>query len=603
MAESGRLRDRGRLPRLLCSAAMPFDPQASFGKALFFGEILEDQLFPYPEMEREEKETVRSLVDAVSRYLATVDGAKLDRAGEMPADLLQNMRDLGLFGLIVPQEYGGIGLGNTGYARVMEEVAGWDGSIAVTVGAHSSIGFKGLLLFGSDEQKGRYLPRLATGETIAAFCLTEPGSGSDAFSIRTRAQKSADGSHYVLNGEKLWITNGGIAGFFTVFAKTTPDSPGEKGHISAFIVTRDLAGVTSGPHEDKMGIRASSTTTVGFDDVKVPKENLLGEEGKGFKIAMSILNHGRTGLGAGAVGGQKKLLQLATAHANERKQFGKPIGSFGLVKDKIGRMVTRLYASESLVYLVSATIDRGGVDYALEGAADKVFNSESLWTAADEALQIAAGMGFMREQPYERILRDTRINRIFEGTNEILRLYVGLTGVQKPGEYLQGLGKDLANALNDPIKSLGVLRDYGMRKVRQTLPYGRTQITRAHEALRKQVANVEDAVQELASMSETLLRRHGRQIVEKQFATRRLADVAIDLMAMLAVIARTTAIIDRRGAEGAQNELTMALAFCTDAHHRVHQNFHAASHNNDEEIKAIADHTLQAGKYENDILG
>jgi len=278
---------------------MPFDPQASFGKALFFGEILEDQFFPYPEMDPEEKETVRTLVDAVSKYLATVDSTKLDRLGEMPEELLRNMRELGLFGLIVPQEYGGIGLGNTGYARVMEEVAGHDGSIAVTIGAHSSIGFKGLLLFGTAEQMQRWLPKLATGETIAAFCLTEPGSGSDAFSIRTRAEKSGDGSHYLLNGEKLWITNGGIADFFTVFAKTTPDTPGSRGHISAFVVTRDLGGVTSGPHEDKMGIRASSTTTVRFDDVKVPKENLLGEEGKGFKIAMSILNHGRTGLGAG----------------------------------------------------------------------------------------------------------------------------------------------------------------------------------------------------------------------------------------------------------------------------------------------------------------
>src|SRR3954453_19901151 len=424
---------------------MPFDPQASFGKALFFGEILEEQIFPYPEMEPEEKETVRSVVDAVSKYLSTVDGAKLDRAGEMPKELLQNMRDLGLFGLIVPQEYGGIGLSNTGYARVMEEAAGWDGSVAVTIGAHSSIGFKGLLLFGNEEQKERYLPKLATGETIAAFCLTEPGSGSDAFSIRTRAVKSADGSHYLLNGEKLWITNGGIADFFTVFATTTPDAPGRRGHISAFIVTRDLPGVSSGPHEDKMGIRASSTTTVRFDDVKVPRENLLGEEGKGFKVAMSILNHGRTGLGSGAVGGQRRLLQAAIAHATERKQFGRPIASFGKIKEKLGRMATNLYVSEALCYFVSSIIDRGGQDYSVEGAASKVFNSEALWTAADEALQIAGGMGYMREQPYELAVRDARINRIFEGTNEILRLYIGLTGLQKPGEYLKGLGKELAH--------------------------------------------------------------------------------------------------------------------------------------------------------------
>ena len=581
---------------------MPFDPQASFGKSLFFGDILEDQLFPYPQMDADSRETVREIVTATGKYMAGIDTTRLDRTGEMPADLLQSLRDLGLFGLIVPQEYGGIGLTNTGYARVMEEVASWDGSVAVTLGAHSSIGFKGLLLFGTDAQKRKWLPKLATGEMIAAFCLTEPGSGSDAFSIRTRAVKSADGSHYVLNGEKIWITNGGIADFFTVFAKTSPDTETQKGKITAFAVTRDLGGVTHGPHEDKMGIRASVTTTVRFDDVKVPAENVIGEEEKGFKVAMSILNHGRTGLGAGCVGGQKRLLQLASEHAQTRKQFGRPIGSFGLVKEKLGRMAMRCYASESLCYVVSATIDRSGVDYSVEGAATKVFNSEALWVAADQALQIAGGMGYMREQPYERVVRDVRINRIFEGTNEILRLYVGLTGVQKPGEFLQGLGKDLANSLNDPIKSLGLLRDYGRRKVRQTLPYGRTQITRAHESMRKQVANMEDAVQELASLTESVLRRHGRQIVEKQFATRRLADVAIDLMAMLAVISRTSSLIQRRGLAACENELNIALAFCTDAHHRVQQNFHAASHNNDEEIKAIADRALATGKYENDIL-
>src|SRR5467141_4287708 len=579
---------------------MPFDPNASFGKSLFFGEILEDQLFPYPEMPRDQVELVAPICETIDRYMGGIDSRKLDREGEFPPEVLQSLRDIGLFGLIVPEEHGGLGLSNSGYARVMQQVSMYDVSIAVTLGAHSSIGFKGLLLFGNEAQKRRYLPKLATGETIAAFCLTEPGSGSDAFSIKTSARR--DGDFYILNGQKLWITNGGIADFYTVFAKTTPDTPEQKGKITAFIVTRDLGGITHGPHEDKMGIRASNTTAVFFDNVRVPAANVLGEEGKGFKVAMSILNHGRTGLGAGAVGGQKRLLQLASEHASTRKQFGRPIGSFGMIKEKLGRMAMRCYASESLCYLVSSTIDRGGVDYSLEGAATKVFNSEALWTAADEALQIAGGMGYMREQPYERVVRDTRINRIFEGTNEILRLYVGLTGVQRPGEFLQGLGKDLANALNDPIKSLGVLRDYGRRKVRQTLPYGRTQITKAHETMRKQVANVEDAVQELASLTESVLRRHGRQIVEKQFATRRLADVAIDLIGMLAVISRTSAIIERRGVAKSENELNMALAFCTDAHHRVHQSFHAASHNNDEEIKSVADHSLEVGKYENDIL-
>ena len=581
---------------------MPFDPQASFGKSLFLGEILEDQIFPYPEMDPDMQETVGPMVEAIDKYLGSIDSAKLDRASELSPELLASLKELGLFGLLVPEEHGGLGLDNSSYARVMEQIAGWDASVAVTLGAHTSIGFKGLLLFGTPEQKAKYLPRLATGELVAAFCLTEPGSGSDAFSIKTRAEKSADGTHYVLNGQKLWITNGGFADYFTVFAKTTPDTPGQKGKITAFIVTRDLGGITNGPHEDKMGIRASSTTSVYFDNVKVPVENVIGEEGKGFKVAMSILNHGRTGLGSGAVGGQKRLLKLAIAHAQERKQFGRTIGSFGLVQDKLGRMAINLYVSESLCYLVSAAIDRGGVDYSLEGAATKVFNSEALWTAADEALQIAAGMGYMREQPYERAMRDARINRIFEGTNEVLRMYVGLTGIQKPGEYLQGLGKELSHALEEPIKSFGMLRDYAVRKARQTLPYDRAQITKAHESMREQVTAIEDAVQALASLCETTLRKHGKAIVEKQFATKRIADIAIDLLAMCAAVSRTSSLIAKRGVDGATNELNMTYAFCADAKRRIRGNLRSAVKNNDEAIKAVAAHVLAAGKYENDIF-
>ncbi len=581
---------------------MPFDPRASFGKSLFLGEILEDQIFPYPQVDPDSQETVGAMIEAIDRYMASVDSAKLDRAGEFPEGMLDSLKELGLFGLLVPEEQGGLGLDNSGYARVMEQLASWDGSVAVTAGAHTSIGLKGLLLFGTPAQKAKYLPRLATGEMVAAFCLTEPSSGSDAFSIKTRAEKSADGSHYLLNGQKLWITNGGFADFFTVFAKTTPDAAGQKGKITAFAVTRDLGGVSNGPHEDKMGIRASSTTAVYFDNVKVPVENVIGEEGKGFKVAMSILNHGRTGLGSGAVGGQKRLLQQAIAHAQERKQFGRPLSSFGLIQDKLGRMAINLYVSESLCYLVSATIDRGGVDYSLEGAATKIFNSEALWTAADEALQIAAGMGYMRDQPYERALRDVRINRIFEGTNEVLRIYVGLTGIQKPGEYLQGLGRELSHALDAPIKSFGVLREYAVRKARQTLPYDRAQISKAHESMREQVAAVEDAVQALASLCETTLRKYGKEIVEKQFATKRIADIAIDLLAMCAAISRTSGLIASRGLEGATNELNMTYAFCADAKRRIRGNLRSAVKNNDEAIKAVADHVLAAGKYTNDIF-
>src|SRR5947209_360519 len=586
---------------------MPFDPNASFGKSLFFGEILEDQLFPYPEMPRDQAELVAPICETIDRYMAGIDTRKLDREGEFPAELLQSLKEMGLFGVIVPEEHGGLGLSNSGYARVMQQVSSWDGSIAVTLGAHSSIGFKGLLLFGTDEQKRRYLPRLATGELVAAFCLTEPGSGSDAFSIKTSARR--EGDHYLLNGQKLWITNGGVAGFYTVFAKTTPESPGQKGKITAFIVTRDLGGITHGPHEDKMGIRASNTTAVYFDNVRVPAANVLGEEGKGFKVAMSILNHGRTGLGAGAVGGQRRLLQLAVAHATERKQFGRPIASFAKVKEKLGRMATNLYVSESLVYLVSTTIDRGGADYSVEGAATKVFNSEAVWTAADEALQIAGGMGYMREQPYERAVRDARINRIFEGTNEILRQYIGLTGLQKPGEYLKGLGKELAGAMRDPIKSFGLLRDYAVRKARQsvpmqTVPYGRNpQVTKAHPALQEQVIYLEDAVQSLSALCESSLRKHGGNIIKQQIQVSRIADIAIDLLALSVTLARTTKIIEQRGLEKAKNELSMTYTFYSDARTRIRSNLRGSTgRNNDDAIQHVADAAVAAGGYQNDFM-
>src|ERR1700730_9276353 len=562
---------------------MPFDPNASFGKSLFFGDILEDQLFPYPEMPRDQAELVQPICETIDKYMAEIDTRKLDRVGEFPPELLQSLKEMGLFGMIVPEEHGGLGLSNTGYARVMQQVASWDASIAVTLGAHSSIGLKGLLLFGTAEQKRRVLPKLGSGEMIGDF--------------------------YILNGQKPWIRNGVVADFYTVFAKTTPDTGDQKGKITAFVVTRDLGGVTSGPHEDKMGIRASNTTAVYFDNVRVPAANVLGEEGKGFKVAMSILNHGRTGLGAGAVGGQRRLLELAVAHATERKQFGRPLVSFGKIKEKLGRMATNLYVSESLCYFVAATIDRGGVDYSVEGAATKVFNSEAVWNAADEALQIAGGMGYMREQPYEQAVRDSRINRIFEGTNEILRQYIGLTGLQKPGEYLKGLGRDLSNSLKDPIKGFGLLRDYAVRKARQTVPmqsvpYGRTpQISKAHPALQEQVIYLEDAVQSLAGLCETSLRKHGRNIVEQQLQVSRIADIAIDVLALSATLARTSRIIEQRGLEKSKDEISMTYTFYSDARTRVRSNLRASTgHNNDEAIQHVADAVAASGGYQNDIL-
>ncbi|HLN48772.1 MAG TPA: acyl-CoA dehydrogenase family protein, partial [Steroidobacteraceae bacterium] len=314
------------------------------------GRIVEEDLFPYPRLRDKDREVLGMMLEAIDQFLTPKhrDFNQWDREAAQPAEFIQGLRDLGLFGLIIAEEHGGLGLSNAGYARVLSQSSSHDSSVSLTIGAHSSIGMKGILLFGTAEQRARYLPKLASGEMIAAFCLTESGSGSDAASIRTHAEKNPDGT-WTLNGEKIWITNGGIADLYTVFARTASGA----GKISAFLVEARWPGVSHGPHEDKMGIRASSTTTVSFADVRVPPENVLDAEGKGFKVAMSILNNGRTGLGGGAVGGMKALIGLAAEQAQARRQFGQPVGDFELIREKISQMTLECFAAESVVWMVA----------------------------------------------------------------------------------------------------------------------------------------------------------------------------------------------------------------------------------------------------------
>ena len=444
----------------------------SFAKNLFFGEILEENLFPYPAMRERDRDMLTAMVDAIDHFLGDkhADFKQWDRDAHQPAEFIQALRDMGLFGLIIPEQFGGLELSNAAYARVLGQTSSHDSSVSLTIGAHSSIGMKGVLLFGTPDQKSRYLPKLASGEMIAAFCLTESGAGSDAASVRTKASRNADGS-WTLSGEKIWITNGGIADLYTVFAKT--DTP--EGKMTAFVVEAKWPGVSHGPHEDKMGIRASSTTTVAFADVHVPAENVLGEVGKGFKVAMAILNNGRTGLGGGAVGGMKALIRLATAQAKERKQFGQPIAEFGLVREKIAQMTIDCFAAESAVWMVAHYIDSGCADYSVEAAMSKVFASDAIQRAAHEALQIAAGNGFMREFPYEQVTRDSRILSIFEGTNEILRLYIALSGLKDVGATLSGLKVGVRQHLQRP--------DQGLRRTQQLR---RTPCARNHRLRHRQ---------------------------------------------------------------------------------------------------------------------
>jgi acyl-CoA dehydrogenase family protein 9 len=575
---------------------MPPVIEQSFTKALFHGVIAEDMIFPYPEMPAEDRENTALILESVRRYFAaSVDSAKIDREHEIPPAVLDGLKALGLFGLQVSTEHDGIGLSAAAYARVMQEVGGRDPAIAVMLGAHQSIGLKGILLFGTPEQKQRYLPKLATGEWTAAFALTEPSAGSDAAAIKTRAEPTADGTAYMLNGSKVWITNGGTADVFTVFARTSAVQEGAKPRITAFIVERSM-GVKNGPPEHKLGIRGSSTTELFFDDVRVPRENVLGEVGRGFKVAMEVLNSGRLGLAAGCVGLSSALIKLAIERVQDRRAFGRNIGEFGMIKDKIAGMLAETYALESMTYLTAGIVDSKIADYSLESAICKVMGSETAWRVANESLQIAAGIGYMSDYPYERLLRDARIFMIFEGTNEILRAFVALSGMAGPGKALS----DVVKAMREPIKGFGLLSDFAVRKARSVL--GRERLSRAHPLLSREAVIFEEYTTELAQNVEAVLRKHGRDIAEMQYTQKRVAEMTMDLYAIAACLARTTRAIERRGEDGARREIDLTQIFTASAQKRLKMNVHEFTHNDDELRKAVASRSYADRGYPFDVI-
>jgi alkylation response protein AidB-like acyl-CoA dehydrogenase len=571
----------------------------SVAKNLLFGEILEENLFPYPTIAARDREMLAMMVESIDRFLEDKqeDFKRWDREAHQPEEFLQALGELGLFGLIIPEAFGGLELSNAGYARVLAQTSSHDSSVSLTIGAHSSIGMKGILLFGTPEQKARYLPKLASGEMIAAFCLTEANAGSDAASVRTSAKRTADGS-WTLNGEKIWITNGGIADLYTVFART--DTP--EGKMSAFVVEAAWPGVSHGPHEDKMGIRASSTTTVAFNEVRVPADNVLGEVGKGFKTAMSILNNGRTGLGGGAVGGMKSLIKLAVAQAQQRRQFGKDIAQYGLVREKIAQMTVECFAAESTVWMVAHYIDEGCEDYSVEAAISKIFASEAMQRAAYEGLQIAGGNGFMREFRYEQIVRDARILPIFEGTNEILRLYIALSALKGVGASLSELRAAVNTVFNDPIKGFGVLGGYAERRFTQATGIGRDRIVSQLEPPLRALAGVyERYANELARVADEALRTFGKAIADDQHLQKRIADLMIDLFVGLCVISRADSIA-KSDPGSAGPIIAIANTFTRQARRRMNRNIRGMTANEDRAIDTIAGVILERGAYPWDVI-
>lgn len=554
------------------STAVPDKDAKSFVMGMFTGSADLDQVFPFPEVLTEEQtEFLESMVDPVEKFMSEENDAFANDALEdVQPDTLQGLKEMGAFGLQVPEELDGIGLSNTQYARMVEVVGKYDLGVGIYLGAHQSIGFKGILLSGNEEQKRKYLPSLATGEKIAAFCLTEPSSGSDAASIRSHAKLSDDGKHWILNGGKLWISNGGIADVFTVFAQTSvPDEKTGtmKNKVTAFIVERGFGGIKHGPPEKKMGIKCSNTAEVYFEDVPIPVENVLGGVGDGFKVAMHILNNGRFGMAAALSGTMKSLVAQAVDHAGARVQFGQKIRNFGVIQEKIARMTVKQFVTESMAYVVCGIMDKGYSDFQLEAAISKIYASEAAWEVCDETIQVLGGMGYMKDTGTERVMRDLRIFRIFEGTNDILRLFVTLTGLQGAGKNLRELQKSLSN----PLSNMGTIVEQGILRSKRAagMNVGPTNIEEAvHPDLKAEAALLSKALGQMGVVSEALLIKYKKGIIEQQMICSRFADAAIEIFGMVSTLSRTTKSLNI-GSPTAQHDLMITQIYCQEASRKI----------------------------------
>ncbi|MGA4718803.1 acyl-CoA dehydrogenase family protein [Fictibacillus nanhaiensis] len=474
--------------------------------------------------------------------------------------LLTKAGELGLLGADVPEEYGGLGLDKISSSLITEKFARGRG-FSISYGAHVGIGSLPIVLFGNEEQKKKYLPELATGEKIAAYALTEPGSGSDALGARTTAKLNAEGTHYVLNGEKQWITNSAFADVFVVYAKID----GEQ--FTAFIVERDYKGVSTGPEEKKMGIKSSSTRTLILEDVEVPKENLLWEAGKGHLIAFNILNIGRYKLALGCVGAAKRAFEVSVKYANERQQFKRKISSFSLIQEKLANMAVQTYAAESSVYrtvglfenrlgALSEEKQKDGrelakaiAEYAIECSLNKVSASEVLDYVVDEGVQIHGGYGFMSEYEIEGAYRDSRINRIFEGTNEINRLLV-------PGTLVK---KAMKNELPLIQKATQLQQELMM-----LMP-----VEVGTESLDQEKYLVSMAKKIFLMTAGLTVQKFGPKLEQEQEVLSNLADIISEVYNMESVLLRTEKAIERSGAEKAKQKLLYTEVYCQEAFNRI----------------------------------
>ena len=563
-------------------------PQAlGFAKGLFQGHFVSDWVMPYPRIAETERGQLDQTLAELRKFLnEDLDPAEIDRKADIPRNVIDGLGRIGVLGMTAPAEYGGHGFSQLANTKILEELGTRCASTSVFVNAHHSIGIRALLLFGTHEQKQKWLPKLCTGEWLGAFALTEKEAGSDAANVQTTATPSDDGSHYVLNGEKRYITNTAIAQVLTVMARTpVPGKPG-KDAITAFLVTPDMPGfeLLDGRME-KMGIRGTATGKFALRNVKVPKENILGPLGKGLKVALTVLDFGRTTFGACCTGAAKTCLELAVKHANARKQFSKTLGNFDLVKKKIARIAADAYAMEAMTTVTASFIDRGLEDYMLETAMLKVFTTERLWECINDVFQVHGGAAYMTDLPLERMLRDARINQIGEGANEVLTSFIALVGMRGPGMEF----KEIYDTVMKPSRD-GMSKAWAAGKNRLTATVLVPDVPVQSEQLRAQARQLGRLIRHFNFAVNRALITYREPILDMQLIQERIANAAMDLFASTCVLSRIDGEIQFAGRNGnaAPPDHSAADLFLRQSFRRIRGFLAGLTDNDDKAVIAAA---------------
>lgn len=558
-----------------------------FAKALFFGHFNAGLIFPYPTLPPETQTVVDEAVAKVRQFAnEKIDAAAIDRDADIPREVIDGLGKLGVLGMAAPPEYGGQGFTQQGYCKVLEVIGGHCASTGVFVNAHHSIGIRALLLFGTPEQKAKWLPDLVAGRKLGAFALTEPEAGSDAANVQTTATPAADGG-WVLNGEKRYITNAAIADVLTVMARTpapTPQNPNET-RITAFLVTPDMPGfeVTEG-RMPKCGIKGTATGRLRFTNMKVPKDCVLGKIGSGLKMALNVLNFGRTTFGASCTGAANTCLEAAVKHAKSRIQFQVPIADFELVKKKIAFMAAHAFAMEAATMQCAAFIDRGADDYMLETAILKVFATEHLWTIVNDTIQIFGGKAYFCDEPYERMMRDARINTIGEGANDVLKAFIAVVGSRGPGMKLDRIRKSFVKLTG---WAFGHLWRWTPLAGKPSIPVRSAELWPFADRLATQVKRFGLNLPWVFKACGT-----EERFIQAQYLHERLADIAIDLYVGSCTLSRLDHLLSKGPANGSITEhdaqIEAGKDFLHIAFRRMDQNFKALFDNDDAATTATA---------------